>query len=110
MPLPAGQAVLPAFAPGLDPSTIDVSVEKGLLAISGERKPDTPEPSDKVSYYADERFAGSFRRVVSLPDEVDPARIEATYRDGVLRIVVPKREAVKPRRIEIKGTEKLEQK
>ena len=47
---------------------------------------------------------------MSLPDEVEPSRIEATYRDGVLRIVVPKREAMKPRRIEVKELEKLEHK
>jgi HSP20 family protein len=97
-----------AFAPGLDPARLDVTVEKGLLVISGERKADTPQASAEVTYYADERFEGAFRRVVSLPEEVDPARIEATYRDGVLRIVVPKREAVKPRRIEVKGIDQLE--
>ena len=98
-----------AFAPGLEPAKLDVTLEKGLLIISGERKSDTPG-SGAVTYYADERFEGSFRRVVSLPDEVEPSRIEATYRDGVLRIVVPKREAVKPRRIEVKEMEKLEHK
>ena len=97
-----------AFAPGLDPSKLDVTVEKGLLVISGERKGDLPEPSEKVTAYARERFEGAFKRVVSLPDEVESSRIEATYRDGVLRIVVPKREAMKPRRVEVKATEKLE--
>jgi HSP20 family protein len=98
-----------AFAPGLEPAKLDVTLEKGLLIISGERKSDAPA-SGAATYYADERFEGSFRRVVSLPDEVEPSRIEATYRDGVLRIVVPKREAVKPRRIEVKEMEKLEHK
>ena len=96
-----------AFAPGIDPAKLDVTIEKGLLIISGERKSDT-HGSGAVTYYADERFEGSFRRVVSLPDEVESSRIEATYRDGVLRIVVPKREAMKPRRIEVKEMEKLE--
>lgn len=99
-----------AFAPGLDPAKLDVTIEKGLLAISGERKSDKPRTAGETTYYAEERFDGSFRRVVSLPDEVEPSRIEATYRDGVLRIVVPKREAMKPRRIEVKDIERLEHK
>lgn len=91
-----------AFAPGIDPGKIDVSVDKGLLTVSGERPSDTPDESDKVSVYARERFAGSFKRVVSLPDDVDTAKVDASYRNGVLRIVIPKREASRPRRIEIR--------
>jgi HSP20 family protein len=97
-----------AFAPGLDTSRLEVTVDKGLLTLSGERKGDMPAQSDKVTAYVQERFEGGFKRVVSLPEEVESSRIEATYRDGILRIVVPKREAVKPRRIEVKGLEKLE--
>ena len=97
-----------AFVPGLDPAKIDVTVEKGLLAISGERAPGLPEGADSANFYAQERFTGAFKRVVSLPDEVDATRIEATYRNGVLRISVPKRESMKPRRIEVKELDKLE--
>ncbi|HUL96410.1 MAG TPA: Hsp20/alpha crystallin family protein [Usitatibacter sp.] len=92
-----------AFAPGIDPSKLEVSVDRGLLTIAGERASDLPPESDKVSIYSAERFAGPFRRVVSLPEDVDASRIEAKYRDGVLRIVVPKRETAKPRRIEVQG-------
>jgi HSP20 family protein len=99
-----------AFAPGLDPAKLDVTIEKGLLTISGERKPDVPQQQGKASLYANERFAGAFRRVVGLPEDVDATRIEATYRDGVLRIAVPKQEAMKPRRIEVQGVDKLEHK
>jgi HSP20 family protein len=91
-----------AFAPGLDPAKVEVSVDKGLLTVAGERPSALPESSDKVSVYANDRFAGSFRRVVSLPEDVDAARVEASYRNGVLKIVVPKRESSKPKRIEIK--------
>ena len=91
-----------AFAPGIDPARIEVSVDKGLLTIGGERESDTPEDSDQVSVYARERFAGAFRRVLSLPEDVDTARVEATYRNGILKIVIPKREASKPRRIEVR--------
>jgi HSP20 family protein len=99
-----------AFAPGLDPANLDVHVEKGLLVIAGERKGEVPASSQKLTVYAQERFEGAFKRVVGLPEEIDSSRIEATYRDGVLRILVPKREALKPRRIEVQSAEKLEQK
>lgn len=90
-----------AFAPGLDPANIEVSVDKGLLTITGERAAELPE-GEKVNVYARERFVGAFKRVVSLPEEVEPAKVDATYRNGVLKIVVPKRESRKPRRIEVK--------
>ena len=91
-----------AFAPGIDMGKLEVSVDRGVLTIAGERARDLPAESDKVSVYADERFSGSFRRAVSLPDDADSSRIEAKYRDGILRITVPKRESAKPRRIEVK--------
>ena len=90
-----------AFAPGIEPKSIDVSVEKGLLTLSGERKSSRPEGQDNVNVYAGERFAGTFRRVVTLPDDSDPERVEASYRDGVLKIVVPKRESARPRQINV---------
>jgi HSP20 family protein len=91
-----------AFAPGIDGSKLEVNVDRGVLTISGERAGDVPEPSEKVSVYADERFSGAFKRAISLPDDADSSRIEASYRDGILRITVPKRENAKPRRIEVK--------
>lgn len=91
-----------AFAPGIDIGKLEVSVDRGVLTIAGERPGDLPRESDKVSVYADERFSGSFRRAVSLPDDADSSRIEATYRDGIVRVTVPKRENAKPRRIEVK--------
>jgi len=91
-----------AFAPGIDMGKLEVSVDRGVLTIAGERARDLPQESDKVSVYADERFSGSFRRAVSLPEDADSSRIEATYRDGILRMRVPKRESARPRRIEVK--------
>jgi len=90
-----------ALAPGLDPTTLQLSIDRGLLVISGERKSEIPEAGDGISIYAQERFAGNFRRVVSLPDEADAAQVNATYRDGILRVTVAKRESSKPRRIEV---------
>lgn len=89
------------LAPGLDPATLQLSVDRGLLVISGERKSQIPEAGEGVSVYAQERFTGNFRRVVSLPDEADPAKVDASYRDGILRVTVAKRESSKPRRIEV---------
>lgn len=88
-----------AFAPGIDPASIDVQVEKGVLTISGERAVD--EQPEKSTVHVDERFAGRFRRTVMLPDDVDVNRVAASYSDGVLRISVPRSEAAQPRRITI---------
>lgn len=91
-----------AFAPGLDPSSIEVNLERGVLTVSGERASDLPEQKDNVSLHINERFAGRFRRVVSLPEnDVDPNGVSAEYRDGVLHVSVKRREAAQPRRITI---------
>lgn len=90
-----------ALAPGLERDGLQLTVDRGLLVIAGERKSQVPEPGDRTSVYAQERFAGSFRRVVSLPEDADPAKVDATYRDGILRVSVAKRESSRPRRIEV---------
>ena len=90
-----------ALAPGLDPSKLDITVDRGLLVIAGERRSDLPPADERASVYAQERFTGRFRRVVSLPEDADPNRVDASYRDGVLRISVAKRESSLPRRIEV---------
>lgn len=89
------------FAPGVDPNSIDVNIEKGVLTIAGERKSDVPTKDDKSNLHIDERFAGKFRRVVTLPDDADPDAVQASYRDGVLQISVQRRKAAQPRRITI---------
>ena len=88
-----------AFAPGIDPAGLEVQIEKGVLTIAGERK--TEEVQDQATVHIDERFAGRFRRVVTLPDDVDPAAVRATYRNGILHISVGRKEAAQPRRIAI---------
>jgi HSP20 family protein len=90
-----------AFAPGLDPKKIDVTVDRGVLIISGERATFPPGSDKQRSVYAAERYTGEFRRAVSLPEDVDPKRVSATYRDGLLRISVARQEASQPKRIEI---------
>lgn len=90
-----------AFAPGIDPATIDVQIEKSVLTIAGERKADLPAKEDKATIHIDERFAGRFRRVVTLPDDADANAVHARYQDGVLHISIPRREAAQARRIKI---------
>ena len=91
-----------AFAPGVQPSTIDVQLERGVLTIAGERKSILPPTDAKATAHIDERFAGRFRRVVNLPDDIDVNAVAATYKDGVLHISVQRREAAQPRRINIR--------
>ncbi len=90
-----------AFAPGIDPATIELHIERGVLTVAGERKSDLPGKDEKVAVHIDERFSGRFRRVVTLPDDADNSAVEAKYRDGVLHISIKRREAAQPRRISI---------
>ena len=92
-----------AFAPGIDPKSVDLSIDKGLLILAGERRTTVPEENERISVYAQERFVGPFRRVISLPEDADPAGVSATYRDGFLRVSIRKRESSKPRRIEVRS-------
>lgn len=97
-----------AFAPGVDPASLDVTVDKGLLTIAGERRADTGEQgaqADRRTVYARERAGGAFRRVVSLPDDADPDKVDASYRDGILRVRLEKRAASRPRRIDVQPTQ-----
>ena len=90
-----------AFAPGVDPATLEVNLENGVLTIEGERKDAMPAEDDKATVHISERFSGRFRRVVTLPDDVDPNAIEARCHDGVLHISIKRREAAQPRRINV---------
>lgn len=90
-----------ALAPGLDLDKLEITVDRGLLVIAGERKGQLPPAGERTTVYANERFSGRFRRVVSLPEDADANRVEATYRDGVLRVTVAKRESSLPRRIQV---------
>ena len=90
-----------AFAPGVDPASIDVALERGVLSISGERRSDLPGREEKVSVHIDERFSGRFRRVISLPDDIDTETTNAAYNDGVLHITIKRRASAQPRRINI---------
>jgi len=91
-----------AFAPGLDPASMEVNLDRGLLTIAGERTANLPSAEDDQSaLHINERFAGRFRRVLSLSDDVDPSSVTADYRDGVLHIHIKRHESAQPRRITV---------
>jgi HSP20 family protein len=90
-----------AFAPGLDASKIEVSLDRGVLRIAGERASGIPDNDPKVQVYTRERGSGGFARAVSLPDDVDPAQVNASYRDGVLQVSIARRESAQPKRITV---------
>jgi HSP20 family protein len=85
-------------APGIDPRALDVSIEKNVLRVSGKRE---VQLDAKATRSRQERYSGEFQRVLTLPQDVDSERVEASYVDGIVRISVQRREAPKPRQIEI---------
>ncbi|HID22904.1 MAG TPA: Hsp20/alpha crystallin family protein [Planctomycetaceae bacterium] len=86
--------------PGMKPEDFQVELKHGDLWITGERKGETEEKGK--TWHRVERYYGQFRRVIALGDDVDPEHVEAEYKDGVLRITVPKAESAQTKRIEIK--------
>jgi len=91
-----------AFAPGIDATKVELSLDRGVLTLAGERAAVAPEAGDaKSTRHVNERFVGRFRRVVSLPDDIDPQTVSAKYRDGVLHISIQRKAAAQPRRIEV---------
>jgi HSP20 family protein len=86
--------------PGVDPSSIDLTIEKNVLTVQADRR---WEPSEGQEVIVAERPQGHFTRQLFLGDELDTDRVEAVYDNGVLRIVIPVSERAKPRKIEIAG-------
>ena len=84
-----------AFVPGMEPDALNVSIEKGLLTISGERK--APELPENARYYARERAEGRYTRVIELPADADPDNVQARYTDGCLAISIKRKESARPR-------------
>lgn len=91
--------VLYADLPGIDPDDIEVSMDKGILTIKGERASESMQDTDRFTRI--ERSYGSFHRRFALPDSADPEGIQARGRNGVLEIVIPKRAEAAPRRIQV---------
>ena len=93
------EIVIRAELPGIDKKDISVGVEGRVLTLKGERSDESEE--QKGNFFRRERSFGKFERAFTLPAEVDPALIKAEYKDGVLRIDVPKSEKHKPREITV---------
>lgn len=91
---------LTAEVPGCKAEDIDISVQGNILTISGEKK--KSEEYKQEGYYHSERSYGSFRRDVTLPCEIDPAKIDATYKEGVLHLILPKSEKAKAVKVKVK--------
>nr|WP_147652365.1 Hsp20/alpha crystallin family protein [Vulcaniibacterium gelatinicum] len=95
--------VLYADLPGVDPEQIEVSMDKGILTIRGERRSESSNETERYSRI--ERRYGSFHRRFALPDSADPNGIQARGHNGVLEIVIPKRPETAPRRIQVNRVE-----
>ena len=92
--------VLRADVPGVDPKDIEVTMEKGILTVRGERRLESQSEGEE-GYRRVERAYGSFYRRFSLPDTADAEGISAASNHGVLEVVIPKRAAVQPKRIKV---------
>lgn len=89
-----------AELPGLSKDEVSVSMDDKYLTIKGEKKHETE--TKEASFYRRERMFGSFSRTFELPVTVDPKKIEAHFKDGVLHVRLPKTEEAKPKQIEVK--------
>ena len=96
---------LSAELPGLSEKDVDISLENGILKISGQKHEEKEEKNEGGNYYRRERSYGRFERSFRLPDHVEADKVEARYKNGVLHVSVPKIEAAKNpvRKIEIKS-------
>lgn len=89
--------------PGVPQDQVNIEVRDNMLIVEGEKKNETEDKDEKKGYYRMERSYGSFRRVLSLPEDVETDKITATHKDGVLSIEIPRKEPEKPaaRKIEV---------
>ncbi len=99
------EVVILAAIPGVSPDQIEITVEKNTVTLSGEiQNVAKSEEAQDASWYLHELPRGSFRRSLTLPIEVDSARAEATFENGMLRLSLPKAETAKPRQIRVQVT------
>jgi HSP20 family protein len=99
------ELALQAELPGLTPEQVNVSVQNGVLTISGEKQQEREEGKDGSEFHLVERRYGRFERSFSLPRSVDAEKVKAEFANGVLIVSLPKAEAAKPRKIEVKVSE-----
>jgi HSP20 family protein len=93
--------VVTVEVPGIKPEELNITLENGVLTISGERRFEAE--TKEQQFHRIERRYGAFRRSVTLPDRVKADAVEASFEDGLLQVVVPKAEEAKPKRIEIRA-------
>ncbi|HEX7128178.1 MAG TPA: Hsp20/alpha crystallin family protein [Thermodesulfobacteriota bacterium] len=93
--------VVKAEVPGIDPSQIEVTLEEGLLTIKGEKTEEKEAKEEQV--YRKERVYGAFARAIRLPAAVDAAKVDATFKNGVLTVTLPKTPAAKGKTIQVKA-------
>jgi HSP20 family protein len=93
------ELVLSADLPGVKLSDVEVKIEDGTLTLSGSRKFENED--NKNGYHRIERSYGQFRRAFALPDSVDPAKVEAAFDNGVLKVTLPKKEIARPRTVKV---------
>jgi HSP20 family protein len=96
-----GHYVVSAELPGMQRSDVSVELHDGVLTIHGEKKSEREEKAEKRRYV--ERSFGAFHRAFTLPSDVDEAKVEASFKDGVLTVTLAKCEARKPRAIDVKA-------
>jgi HSP20 family protein len=94
-----GEIIVKAELPGIDRKDIALNLEKNVLTVKGERK--FEKETKEENYHRIERAYGGFSRSFSIPATVDEERIRADYKDGVLKIALPKKDQVKPKQIKI---------
>ncbi|RLB06056.1 MAG: Hsp20/alpha crystallin family protein [Deltaproteobacteria bacterium] len=93
------EVILKMEVPEVDQKDIDIKMEGNILTIKGERK--LEEGTRREDYHRLERPYGKFSRSFSLPNTVDQGKVKATYKDGILRLILPKKEETKPKQIEV---------
>ena len=92
-----------AELPGVSENDVELSFEKNVLTIRGQKNPSLdPSKDGELRVYAAERVSGTFERAIRLPEFVDSEKIGAELRDGLLTVTIPKATAAQPRKIEIK--------
>ena len=93
------EITLIADVPGVDQKDLEIKIEDGTLTLKGERK--FEEEKQGEGYHRIERGYGSFVRCFSIPDSVDPEKVKASYKNGVLTVHLPKKEVAKPRTVKV---------
>ena len=93
-------AILTAELPGVSPENLDINIVGETLTLSGEREPE--QVPEGVRYHRRERGYGRFSRTVQLPFQVDSGKVEAHFDKGVLQVTLPRAEADKPKKIQVK--------